>query len=60
MAWSDTNVMPFMAIEDLPAHKDILVITDHKNAAAVCEDLPGTWEEAGAAGRFVFFRRCRQ
>jgi len=49
-----------MAIEDLPAHKDILVITDHKNAAAVCEDLPGTWEEAGAAGRFVFFRRCRQ
>ena len=60
MTWSDTNVMPFMAIEDLPAHKDILVITDHKNAAAVCEDLPGTWEEAGAAGRFVFFRRCRQ
>lgn len=57
MTWTDTNAMPFMAVEDLRPDRNVLVITDIQHPEQVQRGLPGMWREVGAAGRFAFYKR---
>ena len=56
MKWSDTNVMPFRAIEDIPDDSDILIISDETGDSVKSGELPGEWKEVGAQGRFTLFK----
>ena len=58
MAWTATNVMPFQAIENLPAHQPIIVITTAKGLDALQQEVPGSWESIGSCGDMYFYRRA--
>lgn len=57
MAWTATNVMPFQAIEDLPADQSIIVITTEKRFDSLQKTIPGHWESIGSCDDMHFYRR---
>lgn len=67
ISWNEKNVMPFLAEEDLPTQRDVLLLTDveKKGGSAVTEEtlheaLSGSWERLAATenGRQLFLRRA--
>ena len=69
ISWNEKNVMPFLAEEDLPTQRDVLLLTDveKKGGSAVTEEtlheaLSGSWERLAATenGRQLFLRRAER
>ena len=60
MAWTATNVMPFQAIEDLPADQSIIVITKNNEIESLQKEVPGNWESMGTCGEMKFYRRTAE
>lgn len=66
ISWNEKNVMPFLAEEDLPTQRYVLLLTDRnrKDGVAITEEtlheeLAGDWELLGRAenGTQLFLRR---
>lgn len=67
ISWNEKNVMPFLAEEDLPTQRDVLLLTDvkRKDGVLVTEatlhaELAGRWEFLGEteSGQQLFLRRA--
>ena len=57
ISWNSTNVMPFMAIEDIKSTDKLLVVTNEKDYVELQQELPGNWQEAGRIGKKILVRR---
>ena len=57
ISWNSTNVMPFMAIEDIKDTDKLLVVTNEKDYVKLQQELPGNWHEAGRINGQMLVRR---
>ena len=64
ISWNAKDVMPFRAVEDLPADRDIILFAGDRRgknmtAGRLAKELSGTWQELQPAGnRQIFVRRA--
>lgn len=56
IGWNAKNVMPFMAIEDIPRDKPVIAIIHTKAEQHFLDDVPGPWIRLSQEGKWVIFR----
>ena len=57
ISWNAKNVMPFMAIEDLPNHDKVLALVNDQDEAHFLQDVPGKWKWVGQKGVWVVYEK---
>lgn len=57
ISWNAKNVMPFMAIEDLPDHDKVLALVNDRDEAHFLQEVPGKWKWIGQKGVWVVYQK---
>lgn len=57
ISWNAKNVMPFMAIEDLPNHDKVLALVNDHDEAHFLQEVPGKWKWIGQKGVWVVYQK---
>ena len=57
ISWNAKNVMPFMAIEDLPNHDKVLALVNDRDEAHFLQEVPGKWKWIGQKGVWVVTKK---
>ena len=55
--WNAKNVMPFMAIEDIPEDENVVAVVRKGEEKSFMEDVPGIWYEVEQANRWIVYSR---
>ncbi|WP_296913614.1 hypothetical protein [uncultured Megasphaera sp.] len=57
ISWNAKNVMPFMAIEDLPDHAKVLAVVRDRDEAHFLQDVPGKWKWRTQKGVWAIYQK---
>lgn len=57
ISWNAKNVMPFMAIEDLPDQGKVLAVVRDRDEARFLQDVSGTWQWRAQKGVWVIYQK---
>lgn len=58
ISWNAKNVMPFMAIEDLPDQGKVLAVVRDRDEARFLQDVSGTWQWRAQKGVWVIYQKA--
>lgn len=57
ISWNAKNVMPFMAIEDLPNHPKVLAVVRDRDEAHFLQEVPGNWKWRTQKGVWAIYQK---
>lgn len=57
ISWNAKNVMPFMAIEDLPDHPKVLAVVRDRDEAHFLQEVPGNWKWRTQKGVWAIYQK---
>ncbi len=57
ISWNAKNVMPFMAIEDLPNHPKVLAVVRDRDEAHFLQEVPGNWKWRTQKGIWAIYQK---
>ena len=60
ISWNAKNVMPFLAIEDLPTNVPVIAVIHENEADQFAEHVPSDWSYISQEGKWIVYRRSPQ
>ncbi|MCI1750770.1 MAG: glycosyltransferase family 39 protein [Megasphaera cerevisiae] len=57
ISWNAKNVMPFLAIEEIPVSGSVIAVIHEKEKKVFLEEIPGQWQQIGKGGVWYIYRR---
>lgn len=57
ISWNAKNVMPFMAIEDVPTDQKVIAVVRDREEAHFLQNIPGAWQWKAQKGVWVIYEK---